>query len=400
MSATHWRIGARRGFLGALLGASMFVAAHARAEDFHGFDPAKFDGAMLSSDQLKAMAADAAKATPPRNGKQLVIAFANLAEDVSFCIKVEASIKANAAAAGIDLVVADNHLDGATALQNAQSFLQRNVDAVIEFQTDANFGATIMQQMDDAKTHVIAIDIPMPHAKFFGANNPRSGFMGGSYLGQAAIAKFGADRVKQGYFVVGELPQSGAIPAMRTNGQVAGFMAVVDGFDPSHVIKIDTKNVLEESFTQMTNVLGRIPSGVPIMVTAINDQATTGMIRATKQGGREADLIAVGMGADEIQTMMDEPAFAASVGYFPERYGNYLIPMVLEQLAGKDVPDTVLVHHVMVTKDNVCKYYTTFACQTGKEIDYTMPQAKFEQHLADIRKLPDLKGFENLIPSN
>ena len=29
-----------------------------------------------------------------------------------------------------------------------------------------------------------------------------------------------------------------------------------------------------------------------------------------------------------------------------------------------------------------------------------MPQAKFEQHLADIRKLPDLKGFENLIPSN
>ena len=50
----------------------------------------------------------------------------------------------------------------------------------------------------------------------------------------------------------------------------------------------------------MTNVLGRIPAGVPILVTAINDQSATGMLRAAKQGGREADLLVVGMGADEV----------------------------------------------------------------------------------------------------
>ena len=44
-----------------------------------------------------------------------------------------------------------------------------------------------MQKMNDAQTKVIAIDIPMPGATFFGANNPKSGFMGGAYLGQAAI---------------------------------------------------------------------------------------------------------------------------------------------------------------------------------------------------------------------
>ena len=32
--------------------------------------------------------------------------------------------------------------------------MNRNVDYVIEFQTDANFGATIMQKMDDAKIKV------------------------------------------------------------------------------------------------------------------------------------------------------------------------------------------------------------------------------------------------------
>ncbi|WP_018182934.1 sugar ABC transporter substrate-binding protein [Kaistia granuli] len=380
---------------------TLLLGSAAYAEDFHGFDPAKFDGAMLSADQLKAMVADATAAHKPNNGKNLVLGFANLQRDVSFCLKVENGMLDNAKAAGIELQVADNRLDGATALANAQSFLQRQVDHVTEFQTDANFGATIMQQMNDANTKVVAIDIPMPGATFFGANNPRSGFMGGAYLGQAAIAKFGADKVKEGFFVVGELPQSGAIPAMRTGGQVAGFKAAVDGFADDHIIKIDTKNTLEESFTQMNNVIGRIPEGAPIMVTAINDQAATGMLRAVKQAGREADLIVVGMGADEIQNMIDEPSFVSSVGYFPERYGNYLIPLALMQLAGKEVPDTVLVNHVMVTKDNVCTFYDKFACTEGKDpIKFEFPQAAFEKHLAEIRTLPDLADYQNLIPTN
>ena len=39
---------------------------------------------------------------------------------------------------------------------------------------------------------------------------------------------------------------------------------------------------------------------------------------------------------------MNEPEFIASVGYFPERYGNYLIPMALSNLANKPVDDVVL----------------------------------------------------------
>ncbi|MGH6643778.1 MAG: sugar ABC transporter substrate-binding protein [Bradyrhizobium sp.] len=381
---------------------AVLPATLAQAEDFHGFDPDNFNGAMLSNDQLQAMVKDAAAHQKPRGGEKIVVGFANLQRDIVFCQKVEQSLLKNAQAAGIELVVSDNRLDGATALANAQSFLQRNVDYVIEFQTDANFGTTIMQQMNDASTKVTAIDIPMPGASFFGANNPRSGFMGGSYLAQAAAKLKGADAVKQGYLVVGELPQSGAIPAMRTNGQVAGFLADAGAdFPKDHIIKIDTKNTREESFAQMTNVLPRIPDGVPIMVTAINDQSASGMLRAVQQAGREKDLIAVGMGADETETLVKEKALVASVGYFPERYGNYLIPLALMQLAGKPTPDTVLVQHVMVTKDNVCKYYEKFPCTSGKDpVTFEFPQAKFEAHLAEIRQSPELKGFENLIPTN
>lgn len=391
----------KRVTFGTAAAVSVLLAGIAGAQEFYGFDPADHDGSMMSADQLAAMTADAEAASPPNNGEQLVLAFANLQRDIAFGVLVENGIVENAEAAGVELVIADNRLDGPTALANAQSFVRREADAVIEFQTDVNFGPTVMNEFDQAGIGVIAIDIPMPGATFFGANNPRSGFMGGAYLAQAAIAEWGADQVNEGYFVVGELPQSGAIPAMRTGGQIAGFQAVAEGFPEDHIILIDTSNTLQGSFEQMSNVLGRIPEGVPIMITAINDQSTTGMLRAVQQAGREADALAVGMGADELDTLMGEDRMIASVGYFPERYGNYLVPMSLMALAGQELPPAVLMNHVMISPSNVCEQYPDRACEDDAvAFDYVFPTEAFEAHLASLRDDPDLAGYETLIPSN
>jgi ribose transport system substrate-binding protein len=372
----------------------------AAAEEWQGFDPAGFGGTMLKAEQLRAMVAEIKQVRPPKNGDHYVFAFANLQRDMAFGIKVENGIKANADSAGIELLVADNRLDGPTALANAESFVRRGVDFVIEFQTDVNFGPTIVQKFARAGIGVVAIDIPMPGATFFGANNPRSGFMGGAYLAQAALARFGAEQVAKGYLVVGELPQSGAIPAMRTEGQIAGFLASCPDFPADHLIRIDTKNTLQYSFQQMRNALGRIPPGVPLLLLAINDQSVTGMLRAVQQAGRQGDALAVGNGADELETLAAEEALAASVAYFPERYGNYLIPIGLRALAGKSLPPAVLVEHLMVTRANICQYYPAFSCkEEGKGFPYTFPQEAFARHLTGLKGRPELAGYETLIPA-
>lgn len=368
--------------------------------DFHGFDPATYDGLMLAPAVLQAMAAEAAEQSPPKNGESLVFGFANLQRDISFGIKVEKSIERNATAAGIELLIADNRLDGPTALANAESFARRRADFVIEFQTDVNFGPAIMQHFNRKKIGVVAIDIPMPGATYFGANNPRSGFMGGSYLAQAARVRFGDRALAEGYFVVGELPQSGAIPAMRTEGQIAGFLAVLPGFPPERMIRIDTKNTLQYSFQQMSNALGRIPAGAPIILTAINDQSVTGMLRAVQQKGREGDVLVVGKGADELETMVAEQTFVASVAYFPERYGNYLIPLSLMRLAGHNTPAAVAVAHVMVTPANICQYYPEYECQGTSGFDYVFPQQAFVQHLQTLQNDPELAEYRQLIPDH
>lgn len=383
--------------LAATLAAMM--SGPALAQDFHGYDPATFDGFMLPAENLAAMVTEAMAMTPPKNGKNYVIGFANLQRDIPFCALVEQGILENAKAAGIEVSVADNRLDGATALANAESFITRNVDLVIEFQTDAAFGETIMQKMDAASIPVIAIDIPMGTATFFGVNNPRAGFMGGSYLAQAAIAEFGKDRVMQGYFINGELPQSGPIPAMRNGGQNAGFLGVLPDFPKENILSFDSKNTLDEAFAQTTNLLARIPEDAVIMGTGINDQVAAGILRAAQTAGR-TDIVVVGLGADMTESLVNEPDYVAAVGSFPERYGNSLVPMSLAILAGRDLPDSVLINHVMVTKQNVCEFYPDLPCAEGEPLAYEFPQAAFEAHLALLRENPDLADVQNLIPAN
>ena len=223
--------------------------------------------------------------------------------------------------------------------------------------------------------------------------------MGGSYLAQAAIAEFGADRVREGFLLHGDLPQSGPIPAMRTGGQAAGFMAMVPDFPAENILTFDSKNTLDEAFAQTTNLLARIPEDALVMGTGINDQVAAGILRAAQTAGRE-DIVVVGLGADMTESIVNEADYVASVGSFPERYGNSLIPMSLALLAGKDLPDSVLINHVMVTKQNICEYYPDIPCAEGEALAYEFPQAAFEAHLASLRTLPELADVQNLIPAN
>src|SRR5687768_10619618 len=77
------------------------------------------------------------------------IGFANITEDIPFAVRVREGIERAAKEAGnVDLILADNRMDGQTALNNADTFLVRGVNGVIEFQTDEQFGRAIMDKFN------------------------------------------------------------------------------------------------------------------------------------------------------------------------------------------------------------------------------------------------------------
>ncbi|HEV3042560.1 MAG TPA: sugar ABC transporter substrate-binding protein, partial [Roseiarcus sp.] len=60
----------------------------------------------------------------------------------------------------------------------------------------------------------------------------------------------------------------------------------------------------------------------------------------------------------------------------------------------------VLVHHVMITKGNVHEYYPDMKSSNDKGIDYKFPQEEFAKYLVSLKQDPELKNFQNLIPTN
>ncbi|HVK02908.1 MAG TPA: sugar ABC transporter substrate-binding protein [Armatimonadaceae bacterium] len=301
--------------------------------------------------------AAAGGASPAPGGKRYKIGFANLAEDIPFAVRVREGIEKAAREANLDLVTADNKLDGATALANADNFITQGVDAVIEFQTDEKFGKAIMEKFDAKNIPVIAIDIPMPGATFFGVNNPVAGKMAGEGLGKWVKANWDG---KVDALIMLELPQSGPIPAARMKGQRDGLESVIGKIPEEKVKHLDSKNTLEEARKLVTDALTTLPNAKRIAIVCINDDTAQGAIAAAEAAGRQDQIAVVAIDASERGRESIRKAGSRQIGStasFPEKYGEKIIPALVKRLNGEKLPPEIYTDHAFLTKENVDKYY-------------------------------------------
>jgi ribose transport system substrate-binding protein len=95
-----------------------------------------------------------------------------------------------------------------------------------------------------------------------------------------------------------------------------------------------------------------------VMINTIDDERMQGAINALKQVNRFNDALTVASGADGLgQQQIKAGLEGASVAYFPERYGEWLVPILEDVMAGKPVPSFVGSKLVVITKANINKYY-------------------------------------------
>jgi len=287
------------------------------------------------------------------------IGFANLTETVPFTQLVRQGLEETAAEMGnIELIIADNRLDGATALNNTENFLTQEVDGIIHFQTDAAFGNVIMARARAEGVPVIAIDIPMPGAVFFGADNYLAGQLAGEAL--AAWVNENWDGQADAALML-ELPQSGPAVDARMQGMLDAFQANVDNPVPEEMVfHLDSKNTQEESFRVVSDTLPQIPDATHIVAFSINDGAGIGTIAAAESAGRGDQIMVVGQNADptgQEEMLKENSRYLGATAYFPENYGSLLIPTMIDLLECRPVPPSVFVNHVFIGRDNICDYY-------------------------------------------
>jgi ribose transport system substrate-binding protein len=285
------------------------------------------------------------------------IGFANLTEQQDFSVAVRQSIERAAAEIGtVELILADNESDPAIALENARRMLDAKVDLVIEYQQDERTNYVLMDMFRTAGVRVVAIDIPMPGAAYFGADNYRAGRLAGEAAVQWIQKKWNGKLDK---VVCLEQSESGSIPAARIHGALVTLRAVFQ-LQESDILHYDTRGGLDESRTAATQALRNIPWGRKVLFIGINANSTLGALEAAEVLGRQGSTAIVSQNVSKRirrELRRGNPMLIGGVDYFPHIYGERVLQMSLETLAGHSVPPAAYTEHLLIDAHNVDHIY-------------------------------------------
>ncbi len=286
------------------------------------------------------------------------IGFSNLSERMVFARQVRESLQGAARVmSNVELLVRDNNLDRQTTLDNADWFVAGGVDLVIEYQIDAEAGNVIMDKFQRSGIPVIAVDVPLPGASFFGADNYRAGRLAGEALGHWVRENWGGKPV---YVLQLDCQRVGPVGAARLQGQREGLTSIIGTLPPGQLLAIDCPVIMEDVPILVAPLVAATPADARVAIIAINDDAALGALAAFERAGRLDRVVAVGQNADLLgRVALRRPnfPFIGSTAYRPESYGERLLELAVRILRGEPVPPAVYTPHAFVTRDNVEKFY-------------------------------------------
>ncbi|MCO5206872.1 MAG: hypothetical protein M9928_17815 [Anaerolineae bacterium] len=138
-------------------------------------------------------------------------------------------------------------MSGEEALRVVDHLINRKVDIAIEYQIDYRSGNQIIDKFS-AKIPVIAVDIPMVGATFFGVDNYRAGYMAGEALGQWVMTHW------QGEIEGCPLFWRNNAQVTRRKPEIHGQQDVVEKHFGRKIITLDSGNTRAISQANMISV--------------------------------------------------------------------------------------------------------------------------------------------------
>lgn len=282
--------------------------------------------------------------------RKMRFGFGSQSADMPFSVEVTESLVLAAAAMGVDLLILDNRYDAITAVRNAEEFVANKVDLVIEFQVEQEVAPMIGDRIAHAKIPLIAIDIPHPHAIYFGVDNYRVGVEAGELLSAYARANW-AGKIDA---VLGlDLPEAGQLVQSRVTGAFEGIRSANPDLPPETFRRMDGRGLRTQSKQLVTDFLQSHPRMRHLLITAATDSSALGAVDAVRAEKREKHVAIVGQDciAEAILEMRREKSpLIGSVSHEASSYGPSLIHLGLAILKGHIVAPYNYVQHKIMTQ--------------------------------------------------
>ena len=288
-----------------------------------------------------------------------VIGYGDGFAGIPFTDSVTDSINEVAEQMGVEILYCDNAVDQEKTVQCSNLIVDQGADGVIFANWIGGTQELIGGIFTDAGLPCVSYDGPHPGCIAFGPDNFESSREAGRYL--AAFANEQGWDPAETELIVLWVPDVPVMPARR-DGSIAG---VLEGFAiPEENIHVDIPHrEITDVLPNVTDWITANPDAQNVLCFGHSDQPGVDCALALEAGGFLGRAAAASLGASdealvELCTRTDEESvFRATISFFPERYGQYLVPIVVDMLEGWPVPESVIPSVSPVTRANVDELY-------------------------------------------
>ena len=287
----------------------------------------------------------------------LTIGLANINERGVFGMLVKTGFEEACAARGWTLEYADNNSDGQTAVSNAEALALKGVDFVVDLNVDQSVGQTIMDIFNNAGIPVLAVDIALPGAPFFGIDSQEMGYFNG---------EFAAEYIKENW--EGSLDYVLLITQIASGDEVQERVrASVDALDDAgitykEVVEVEGENDTAEAQARVNDFLTAHPDAKKTAIFTINENTAQGAYAAAVTAGREWDvrIFSVNCGSQFVEPMYESQgnqSWVSTISNYTELYGEQCCQLIEQYFTEGSIPEKNTCKMGAITWDNIQEEY-------------------------------------------
>ena len=269
-----------------------------------------------------------------------------------------ASINDVAEQMGVEIVYCDNAYDQEKTVECSNLLVTQGAEGIIFANWIAGTEELISGIFTDAGLPCVAYDGPHPGCVAFGPDNYTAAKEAGRFLGQYALDQgWDPNDVQLLLIWTPDVP----VHQARAEGATDGVKEVID-IPEENIFDIPTETIGDE-IPNVTTWTTAHPDAKHVLCFGHSDQPGVNCALALEQAGYLGNAAAASLGASDealvdLRTRSDEESiFKATISYFPERYGQYLVPAIVDLLEGKEVPERLIPDVSPVTRENVEALY-------------------------------------------
>lgn len=298
-------------------------------------------------------AAEAAGGVP----ENMKVGLCNISERSTFGLLVKMGFENACAERGWELVYADNNNDGPTGVSNAEIMVQKEVDFVVDLNVDSSVGQTIMDIFNEAGIPVLAVDIALPGAPFFGIDSPLMGYYNGEVAAEYINENYNGE---VDYIVLITQIASGDIVQERIRSAVDALDDL--GIKYGEVVEIEGQNDTATIQQRFNDFLTAHPDADSIIAFGINNFGSQGLLAATETAGRQDDVRIFSCNIDNaftdlmLSTEGDSPWIYVTSN-FTELYGYQCCDLIEQYFTEGSIPESTPCKMEAICYDNMEEFY-------------------------------------------